>query len=154
MTFLIILVLIVAGVVAYKNRVTLIAKLTGQPHVADRAATQRSASSSRTRAAYSTSSRALRASNAAEARRARSSTRWANRSRGRLSTKYDATPEITNAITRTHIRGTSSATASQMPGDDRERTGEQHQPQQRVDGKLLHEMRVDADHQPPTLEAC
>ena len=31
MTFLIILVLIVAGVVAYKNRVTLIAKLTGQP---------------------------------------------------------------------------------------------------------------------------
>ena len=31
MTFLIILVLIVAGVVAYKNRVRLIAKLTGQP---------------------------------------------------------------------------------------------------------------------------
>ena len=31
MTFLIILVLIVAGVVAYKNRVALIAKLTGQP---------------------------------------------------------------------------------------------------------------------------
>jgi hypothetical protein len=31
MTFLIILVLIVAGVVAYKNRVPLIAKLTGQP---------------------------------------------------------------------------------------------------------------------------
>ncbi len=31
MTFLIILVLIVAGVVAYKNRVALMAKLTGQP---------------------------------------------------------------------------------------------------------------------------
>jgi hypothetical protein len=31
MTFLIIVVLIVAGVIAYKNRVSLIAKLTGQP---------------------------------------------------------------------------------------------------------------------------
>ena len=31
MTFLIILVLIVAGVVAYKNRVALLAKILGQP---------------------------------------------------------------------------------------------------------------------------
>jgi hypothetical protein len=31
MTFLIIVVLIVAGVIAYKNRVALLAKLTGQP---------------------------------------------------------------------------------------------------------------------------
>jgi hypothetical protein len=31
MTFLIIVVLIVAGVIAYRNRVALLAKLTGQP---------------------------------------------------------------------------------------------------------------------------
>jgi hypothetical protein len=31
MTFLIIIVLIVAGVIAYKNRVALLAKITGQP---------------------------------------------------------------------------------------------------------------------------
>ena len=31
MTFLIILVLVVAGVVAYKNRVALLAKILGQP---------------------------------------------------------------------------------------------------------------------------
>ncbi len=31
MTFLILLVLIVAGVVAYKNRVALLAKILGQP---------------------------------------------------------------------------------------------------------------------------
>jgi hypothetical protein len=31
MTFLILLVLVVAGVIAYKNRAVLLAKLTGQP---------------------------------------------------------------------------------------------------------------------------
>ena len=31
MTFLIIVVLIVAGVIAYRNRVALLAKITGQP---------------------------------------------------------------------------------------------------------------------------
>jgi hypothetical protein len=31
MTFLIIVALIIAGVVAYKNRVALLAKITGQP---------------------------------------------------------------------------------------------------------------------------
>ena len=89
MTFLIIVVLIVAGVIAYKNRVALLAKITGQPQ----SRIERRLNNPASRAAapwpcsQSTSSRALRASNAADARRARSSTRRAKDSRWGLSRK-------------------------------------------------------------------
>lgn len=77
----------------------------------DRALTSRALRES----GQSTSSQARLDSNAAAALRARSSTRRANDSRWRLSTKYEATPETTQAITKAHSTETLSATANHSP---------------------------------------
>ena len=50
--------------------------------------------------------------------------------------------------------GTLSDTASQIPATIANDRREQQQAQSRVDGELLHEIRVVADHPGPTLEAC
>ena len=112
---ILVLVLIVAGVVAYKNRVTLLAKMLGQSS-RRRRAQARSVGLKRSPPVESVDvlARLHRLERRRRLARARPPA-WANGSRWRFSTKYDATPETTNAITSTPAPAPSSEDRSQMP---------------------------------------
>ena len=84
LTFLIILAIVVVGVVVWRRRVPLLAKLLGQ---SESRIDGRSTASADPHHGQSTSSLAFRSSNALVARSARTSTRFASASRGRFSKK-------------------------------------------------------------------
>ena len=95
LTFLIILAIVVVGVVVWRRRVPLLAKLLGQSESRIRQINRKRVGwlgistlvASAIAARQSTSSLAFRSSNALVARSARTSTRFASASRGRFSRK-------------------------------------------------------------------